>query len=120
MEHVEIILPIFILAFAFIIKLVVDRTIGVVDVLQALCEFPVDGIFMSLSITVAYTISKQENQIIGVISTLILIVIAPLVVFLRKRSLELLEKRNYLWTMLLCLNLFLSTTSIVYSVRSLL
>ena len=45
-----------------------------VNILQAFCELPVDGIFMSISIIAAYTISKPENQAVGFVSTLVLIV----------------------------------------------
>ena len=45
MDYIEIWLPIFILALAFFYKLSIDRDVNVPNLIQSICELPVDIIF---------------------------------------------------------------------------
>lgn len=120
MEHLEIILPITLLFLAFVLKLSIDRSIEVPNIIQAICELPVDMIFLSISFLIAYTISKQTDPSEGLFFTIAFIVIAVLTVILWRKSLRLFEKKNNWWILLLLINMSISTFSIFQSMSILL
>jgi hypothetical protein len=120
MEHLEIILPITLLFLAFVLKLSIDRSIEVPNIIQAICELPVDMIFLSISFLIAYTISKPTNPSEGLFFTIAFIVIAVLTVILWRQSLKLFERRNNWWILLLLINISISTFSIFQSMSILL
>jgi drug/metabolite transporter (DMT)-like permease len=120
MEHLEIILPITLLVLAFGLKLAIDRNVEVPTLIQALCELPVDMIFLSISFLIAFTISKPADPSEGLFFTIAFIVVAVLVVILWRKSLKLFDKKNKFWILLLCLNLAISTFSLIQSTSVLL
>ena len=120
MEHLEIILPITLLFLAFVLKLSIDRSIEVPNIIQAICELPVDMIFLSISFLIAYTISKPTDPSNGLFFTLAFIVIAVLTVILWRKSLKLFERKNNWWILLLLINMAISTLSIFQSMNILL
>jgi hypothetical protein len=120
MEHLEIILPITLLFLAFVLKLSIDRSIEVPNIIQAICELPVDMIFLSISFLIAYTISKPTDPSEGLFFTIAFIVIAVLTVILWRKSLKLFERRNNWWILLLLINISISTFSIFQSMSILL
>lgn len=120
MEHLEIILPITLLFLAFVLKLSIDRSIEVPNIIQAICELPVDMIFLSISFLIAYTISKPTDPSNGLFFTLAFIVIAVLTVILWRKSLKLFERKNNWWILLLLINMAISTLSIFQSMYILL
>lgn len=120
MEHLEIILPITLLFLAFVLKLSIDRSIEVPNIIQAICELPVDMIFLSISFLIAYTISKPTDPSEGLFFTIAFIVFAVLTVILWRKSLKLFERRNNWWILLLLINISISTFSIFQSMSILL
>ena len=120
MEHLEIILPITLLFLAFVLKLSIDRSIEVPNIIQAICELPVDMIFLSISFLIAYTISKPTDPSEGLFFTIAFIVIAVLTVILWRKSLKLFERRNNWWILILLINISISTFSIFQSMSILL
>lgn len=120
MEHLEIILPITILVLAFILKLAIDRNVEVPNLIQAICELPVDMIFLSISFLIAFTISKPKDPSEGLFYTIAFIVLAVVVVILWRKCLKLFEIKNRLWILLLCVNTFISVLSLLQSVDVLL
>lgn len=120
MEHLEIILPITLLFLAFVLKLSIDRSIEVPNIIQAICELPVDMIFLSISFLIAYTIAKPTDPNEGLFFTIAFIVIAVLTVVLWRKSLKLFERKNHWWILLLLLNMTISTFSIFQSMSILL
>jgi len=120
MEHLEIILPITILVLAFILKLAIDRNVEVPNLIQAICELPVDMIFLSISFLIAFTISKPKDPSEGLFYTISFIVLAVVIVILWRKSLMLFETKNHLWILLLIINLFISVFSLLQSVDILL
>lgn len=120
MEHLEIILPITLLFLAFVLKLSIDRSIEVPNIIQAICELPVDIIFLSISFLIAYTISKPTDPSNGLFFTLAFIAIAVLTVILWRKSLILFERKNNWWILLLLINMAISTLSIFQSMNILL
>ena len=120
MEHLEIILPITLLVLAFGLKLAIDRSVEVPTIIQALCELPVDMIFLSISFLIAFTISKPTDPSEGLFFTIAFIVIAILVVIIWRKSLKLFEIKNGFWVLLLCLNLTLSIFCLIQSTNILL
>lgn len=115
MEHLEIILPITLFFLAFVLKLSIDRSIEVPNIIQAICELPVDMIFLSISFLIAYTISKPTDPSEGLFFTIAFIVIAVLTVILWRKSLKLFERRNNWLILLLLINISISTFSIFQS-----
>lgn len=120
MEHLEIILPITILVLAFILKLAIDRNVEVPHIIQALCELPVDMIFLSISFLIAFTISKPKDQSEGLFLTLAFIVMAVIVVILWRKSLKTFEDKKRIWIVLFCINMLISVFAIFESVEVLL
>lgn len=120
MEHLEIILPITLLVLAFGLKLAIDRSVEVPTIIQALCELPVDIIFLSISFLIAFTISKPADPSEGLFFTIAFIVIAILVVIIWRKSLKLFEIKNGFWLLLLCLNLAISIFCLIQSTNILL
>ena len=120
MEHLEIILPLTLLVLAFSLKLSIDRNIEVPNLIQAICELPVDMIFLSISFLIAFTISKPTDPSEGLFLTISFIVVAVPVVILWRRSLKLFERKNDFWILLLCLNMAISIFSLIQSMDVLL
>lgn len=120
MDYIEIGLPIFILALAFFYKLSVDRAVNVPNLVQSICELPVDIIFLSISFMAAYTISEPKGLVKGLSFCLIFVLLAFIIVILWRKSLKLFENRSKWWILLLCLNLMLSILPLICSVNVLL
>lgn len=120
MNHLEIILPIVILLLAFILKLSIDRSVDIPNLIQALCELPVDIIFLSVSFLVASIITKSPNSNDGLFFCFVFIVMAAIVVIIWRKSLKLYERGKTLWVFLLLLNMLISTGTIFQSINVLL
>lgn len=120
MNHLEIILPIVILLLAFILKLSIDRSVDIPNLIQALCELPVDIIFLSVSFLVASIITKSPNSNDGLFFCFVFIVTAAIVVIIWRKSLKLYERGKTLWVFLLLLNMLISTGTIFQSINVLL
>jgi hypothetical protein len=117
MQHLDIILPILLLGIAFLLKLVVDRNIDVPTAIHAICELPVDILFLSLSFSIAYTIADPVNNSQGLFYCFVGLAISILVVFIWRRTLQyFIEKRKWLWLFLLFANLIVASISLKYSV----
>lgn len=120
MNHLDIVLPITLLFLAFILKLSIDRSIEVPNLIQAICELPVDMEFLSISFLIAFTIGKDADTGKGLFFCFVFIFIAVVVVILWRKCLTLFEKGNKLWILLLCLNIALSSFSLFQSMNILL
>ena len=120
MEHLDIILPITLLFLAFMLKLSIDRSIQAPNIIQAICELPVDMIFLAISFLVAFTISKPKDPSIGLFYTLAFIVVAVLVVILWRKSLKLFDGNNKYWVLVLLINMFITMLCLFQSMDVLL
>jgi hypothetical protein len=120
MEHLDIILPIVLLVLAFFLKLSIDRTIKAPNVIQAICELPVDIVFLSLSFLIAFTISNKTETSKGLFFTLGFIVVSVIIVIIWRKSLKLYDLKNKFWILLLCVNLIISIFSLFQSMDVLL
>lgn len=120
MDHLDIVLPIILLFLAFILKLSIDRSIEVPNLIQAICELPVDMEFLSISFLIAFTIGKDTDTGKGLFFCFVYICIAVIVVILWRKCLKLFEKGNKLWILLLCINIAFSSFSLFQSMNVLL
>ncbi len=120
MNQLEIVLPILLLLLAFILKLSIDRSIDVPNLIQAICELPVDMEFLSISFLIAYTIAKDADTSKGLFFCIFFILIAVVVVILWRKCLKQFTKGNKLWILLLCINIALSSLSLFQSMKVLL
>lgn len=120
MEHLEVILPLTILVLAFVLKLAIDRSVEVPSLLQALCELPVDMIFLSISFLIAFTISKPADPSEGLFYIIAFIVLAVIIVIFWRKSLKHFEDKKMVWILLFCVNMVLSVFSLYSSVSILL
>lgn len=114
----EIILPSILLIIAFSLKLFIDRTVDIPQTLKAICELPVDIMFLAMSFGVGYTISKN-NSSEGLIFLFWSLLLSILVIVLWRKSLILLASNNnkkFFWILLLIINLVISGHTILYSV----
>lgn len=112
MQYLEIILPLALLVLAFIMKLSINREIAVPNLIQAICELPVDIIFLTISFLVGFTIAKADNPSEGLFYTISFIAVATLVLSIWRYSLKLFEKGKKTWVLLLLTNLAISSLSL--------
>ena len=97
MGILEIALPASLLALAFLLKLLIDRTATLPYFIQAILELPVDIAFLATSFIVAFTISTPEMVKEGLFAFAIYIICSVIVVLLWRRSVRLFES-EYLKT----------------------
>lgn len=118
MENLNIILPLTLLLIGFLLKLFIGKNIETPSLIQALCELPVDIIFLALSFAIAFTISNSVNQASGLFYCFAGIAVAILVVVLWRISIsQYLKKNKYpLWVLILAVNLFIASYGIMKSV----
>ena len=114
--HIDIILPIALLFLTYTLRLFIDRSVDGFEFLKSLCEFTVDIVFLSLSFIIAYTVTHKEHQAEGLLYFIIYLILAVIVVFIRRRSIKLLEIRNWCWVLLFVLNIAISVTAIFGSI----
>lgn len=116
MDHLEILLPGILLLIAFLLKLVVDRSLDVPNAIQAVCELPVDILFLALSFVVAHTIANKNNVNEGLVFCYVGIASAIIVVVLWRKSLKYFLVDNKIWILLFFINLCISGYTIKKSV----
>jgi len=116
MEHLQIILPSVLLLIGFLLKLLVGRNYDMPATIQAICELPVDIILLALSFTVAFTITKVDNQSSGLFYCFIGIATAILIVLLWRISVDQFLKKNKWWILLLFINLTIAGFAVFKSV----
>lgn len=95
MDGLEIALPASILALAFILKLVVDRTATVPDFITALIGLPVDIAFLATSLIAAFAIADRSQAPKALVVFVLYIVGSVVAVFLWRRSLILFFADRY-------------------------
>lgn len=88
MKPIEIIMPIILVGFAFLVKLLIDRTVTIPDVIASTLDLPADIVFFSLSAIVSFTIAKPENRDQGLMCFAGYFALSLLVIFLWRRSLS--------------------------------
>ena len=115
-NNIDVILPIALLILTYTLRLFIDKSVDGLEFLKSLCEFSVDIIFLSLSFLIAFTISHKGREIEGLLYFIVYLVIAIVVIFLRRRSIKLLEGGRWIWIFILLLNLTLSVTAIFGSI----
>ena len=96
MDYIEIALPLALLFLAFLLKLLIDRSADRPMLGAAILELPVDIIFLSISLIVAFTISNPSNIKEGLFSFVVYIIISIFVVFLWRRSVSAFESNQYI------------------------
>ena len=118
MDHLNIILPLTLLLIGFLLKLFIGRNIETPKLIEALCELPVDIMFLALSFAIAFTISNSVNQAAGLFYCFGGMAIAILVVVLWRISINLYDSKNKhnLWVLILAVNLFVASCGIKKSV----
>jgi chromate transport protein ChrA len=116
MEHLDLILPCMLVVIAFLLKLVVDRSVEASNTIQAIIELPVDIIFLALTFSVAYTLTKTENQADGLFYGFVGIAFAIIIVLIWKKAQNLLLKGSYWWILLLFINLGISVFAVKQSI----
>jgi hypothetical protein len=118
MEELKVILPITLLAIGFLLKLVVSRHWNdIPNIIQNICELPVDIIFLALSFAVAFAISDVNNHDIGLLYSFVGIGLAIFVLLLRKISMDLFIVKKKLWILLFLINLVIASLSITESIK---
>lgn len=117
-DNLDILLPIALLFLYFVFKLFIGRDVGSTDVILALCELPVDIIFLTLTFLSAFIILRPEHSGEGLLFLVLCLIIAFGIVFARRKS-ELLFDKGAYWAMsgILLINLVVSITLLVYSTR---
>jgi len=117
MEHLQIILPSVLLLIGFLLKLLVGRKYDMPATIQAVCELPVDIVFLALSFTVAFTITRIDNQSVGLFYSFIGIASAILIVLLWRISVDQFLRGSKMWILVLFINLLVAGLAINKSVN---
>ncbi len=96
----------------------IDRNVEAPIAIKAMCELPVDMIFLSISFLIAYIISTETKQSQGLLYWIVYLIIAVGVVFFWRRSILIYEKgKNKSWLFLLAINLFVTITCLMISIN---
>lgn len=86
MHILEAALPFLLLFLCFLLKLLIDRSVSLLQFINAAFELPVDIAFLSLAFIVAFTISDPKNVKEGLIRLLAYLIGTICIVFLWRRS----------------------------------
>lgn len=117
MNNLQIILPSVLVFIGFLLKLLVGRKYDLPATIQAVCELPVDIVFLALSFAVAFTITKVDNQSSGLFYCFIGIATSILIVLLWRISVDQFLRGNNFWILILFLNLMIAGFAIKESVK---
>jgi hypothetical protein len=116
MPWIEIALPGVLLLAKFILKLVVDRSATLPDLISAILALPVDIIFLSASLLAGHVISSSGNPKEGLILFIGCICLSLIVVLLWRRSEGMFTKDKYIVAATVgILNIGMATITLVYS-----
>lgn len=88
MKPIEIVMPLILMAFAFLLKLMIDRSVTVPDVIASILDLPADIAFFGLSVVVSFAIAKPENRDIGLMLFASFVAITLITIFLWRRSIS--------------------------------
>lgn len=117
MDHLDVVLPAILVLMAFILKIVVDRTATLPDLISATLELPVDMAVLATSFIISFTIASPKNSASGLLHFTVYIFSSILVVVLWRRSTKAFTA-DKLWLSLLlgALNYLLCLTGLWRSV----
>lgn len=112
------ILPIALLFLSFLLKLMVDRSVKTPIAIKAICELPVDMIFLSISFLIAFIISDDANRNDGLLYWIVYLIISIGVVFAWRRSVSFYDSgQNKSWLVLMAVNLFVTICCLIISIN---
>lgn len=96
----------------------IDRSVEAPVAIKAICELPVDMIFLSISFLIAFIISNDENRNDGLLYWIVYLIISIGVVFVWRRSIKVYETgQNKSWLALIFVNLFITITCLIISIN---
>lgn len=98
MDWAPVGLPGTILAVKFLLRLFVDRSASSVEIIQAMLAFPVDILFLALSLVAGYALATPNTSQSGLVFFAATIAIGIIVVVLWRRA-DALFIRNRHWAM---------------------
>ena len=112
------ILPLLIIVLSLLLKMFVNRTTSAPQFLAGVLELPIDIVFLSMSLTVAYSISKVENVALGTSWLVLCFVIAIVSVVFWRMSLRFFEDNKSIHCIFLAtLNYLVSVLISYFSVE---
>ena len=96
----------------------IDRSVEAPVAIKAICELPVDMIFLSISFLIAFIISNDENRNDGLLYWIVYLILSIGVVFLWRRSIKVYEDgKNKSWLILMAINLFVTIICLIISIN---
>ena len=118
-SDLDICLSLTLLFLMFAFKLFVDKTFGSKDLMQSLCELPIDIVFSALAFMIAFTVSNKHNAAeIGIIIYTVIIVFALLILVGGRRAGRFFENRKpVMGTIFLVISLLVSLYILVESIE---
>jgi hypothetical protein len=118
MPWIEIALPGTLLLAKFLLKLVVDRSATLPDIISAILALPVDIVFLSASLLAGYAISSSTNVKSGLILFTTCLCLSILIVVIWRRSESQFERDHYWRTGALGLvNIAISGSTLVFALN---
>lgn len=100
-KNLDFFLPILLLSFPFILKIMVDREVKVPNVIRAMCELPIDMVLLAISFLIALVLSKEESRNQAVLYFVTFFILSLIIVFISKRSIFYFEGGKYIWWLVL-------------------
>ena len=94
MRPLELILPVLILALAFLMKLFVDRAPNLPKAIETTIELPIDIVFLALAFASACVITKPKDPGPGFSHFVVYVIIALVSVALARRSRNCFDQEN--------------------------
>jgi len=93
-KHLDVFLPIALVIIAFLLKLFMDRSVNAPLAVKSLYELPVDILFLTLSFSVAFTITSSSNINNGLAHFFVFFIVILLSVVGWRRSIKLFEEEK--------------------------
>jgi hypothetical protein len=119
-NHLDIVLPFIFLLLTYFFKLTVDEKFERVKAMRALCELPVDIIFLAMSFLVAIMVSQGKYRDVGILYVMLFISAAFITVMLSKRSVTGFNTSiNKYWILMLIGNIALTVFCLFCSIYTL-
>lgn len=113
-----VILPAILLLIAAMLKLFVGRTYSFPSIITAICELPVDILFLAISFAVTFTVATKTQISYGLGCCLVGIAVAILVILLWRACLDLFSRRKiFFLIVVLIINLFIAGLSLLVAVN---
>lgn len=112
--NIDILLPIGLLIFAFMMKQLFSREFQWPIIFEGLCELPVDVMFLSMSFIIVSIVSVKHDHSSGILIFVFLNIILFPVILIWRFSRKKLDNQNKWWFLFAGINLLITSIIALY------